>query len=121
VARLTEGAQQLLAELPPAEALRRWMDLFGDWVATKSGMLGTLLVMIESGEIAHAQTHADLIAAVESILRAGRASADLRADVTAEDVAAGLVGIFTVAPLPEQAARADRLLDILVDGLRSSS
>ncbi|GAA3366463.1 hypothetical protein [Saccharopolyspora gregorii] len=45
----------MLAELPPAEALRRWMDLFGDWVATKNGMLGTLLTMIESGEIAHAR------------------------------------------------------------------
>ncbi len=32
------------------------MELFGDWIATKSGMLGTLLAMTGSGEIAHAQT-----------------------------------------------------------------
>ncbi|GAA3629414.1 hypothetical protein GCM10022223_53750 [Kineosporia mesophila] len=55
------------------------------------------------------------------MLRAGRATGDLRDDVTAEDVAAHLIGIFTVAPLPEQAARADRLLGVLMWGLRSSS
>ena len=50
VARLTAGARELLAQLPPPAALRRWMDLFGDWISTKNGMLGTLLAMIESGE-----------------------------------------------------------------------
>ncbi|GAA3361802.1 TetR/AcrR family transcriptional regulator [Saccharopolyspora gregorii] len=118
VQRLTDGARRLLAELPPAEALRRWMDLFGDWVATKNGMLGTLLTMIESGEIAHARTHADLIAAIEEVLRAGDAAGELRGDVAAEDVAAGLIGVFTVAPLPEHGARAGRLLDVLMRGLR---
>ena len=48
VARLTAGARELLDQLPPAAAMRRWMDLFGDWIATKNGMLDTLLAMIES-------------------------------------------------------------------------
>src|SRR5208282_4736989 len=72
VARLTGGARELLARLPPAAALRRWMDLFGDWIATKNGMLGTLLTMIESGEITHARTQAELLAAIDDILTAGR-------------------------------------------------
>src|SRR4051812_43895403 len=118
VARLTDGARELLAELPPAAALRRWMELFGDWIATKNGMLETLLRMIESGEIAHAQTQTDLLAAIDQILDAGRVTGDLRADVTAEDIAAGLIGIFTVARPPEHEARASRLLNILMDGLR---
>jgi AcrR family transcriptional regulator len=121
VSRLTEGAQELLTALTPVEALRRWMDLFGDWIATKEGMLSTLLAMIESDEIAHAQTHADLIAAIEDMLRAGRATGELRSDVTAEDVAAHVIGIFTVAPLPEHAARADRLLGVLMHGLRTAT
>lgn len=118
VTRLTEGAHGLLAEQCPTEALLRWARLFGDWIATKGGMLSTLQTMIDTAEIAHGQTHADLIDAIESILGAGRATGELRADVTAEDVAAQLIGIFTVAPLPAQAARADRLLDILMRGLR---
>ncbi len=118
VARLTDGAGELLAQLPPPAALRRWMELFGDWIATKNGMLDTLRTMIESGEIAHAETRAELLAAIGDILEAGRATGEFRADVTAEDIAASLIGIFTVAHPPEHRARAGRLLNILMDGLR---
>ncbi|HEV2639041.1 MAG TPA: hypothetical protein VGX23_28110 [Actinocrinis sp.] len=52
----------------------------------------------------------------------GRATGELRAEVTAEvtaeDVAASLIGIFTVARPPEHEARAGRLLAILMNGLR---
>jgi AcrR family transcriptional regulator len=118
VGRLTSGARDLLAELPPAAALRRWMDLFGDWTATKTGMLDTLLTMIESHAVGHAQTRDELLAAISAILDAGRAAGDLRPDVTAEEIAASLIGIFTVAHQPGQTVSADRLLDILLDGLR---
>ncbi len=118
VGRLTTGARELLGRLAPAAAMRRWMDLFGDWIATKNGMLDTLLAMIESGEIAHAQTRTELLAAITTILDAGRAAGDLRSDVTAEDIAAALIGIFTVAPRPRHEAKAGRLLNLLMDGLR---
>ena len=118
VERLTVGARELLERFQPAEAMRRWMDLFGDWLMTKHGMIDTLLAMIESGEIALAQTRAELLDVITGILEAGRAAGDLRADVTAEDISASLLGIFTVAGKPEQRPLADRLLDLLMDGLR---
>jgi AcrR family transcriptional regulator len=118
VVRLTTGARELLDQLPPAVAMRRWMDLFGDWIATKNGMLDTLLAMIETGAIAHGQTRTELLAAITTILDAGRAVGDLRRDVTAEDIAASLIGIFTVAPKPQRKALASRLLNLLTDGLR---
>ncbi|HVT69964.1 MAG TPA: helix-turn-helix domain-containing protein [Trebonia sp.] len=118
VERLTAGSRELLARLPPAEAMRHWMDLFGDWIATKSGMLDTLPAMIESGAIAHAQTRTELLAAITTILDAGRAAGDLRPDVTAEDIAAALIGIFTVTHQPGHRAQASRLLNLLMDGLR---
>ena len=70
VKRLTAGARELLGQLPPGTAMRRWMDLFGDWLATKHGMLGTLLAMIESGEIAEPRTRAELLDAIHTILAA---------------------------------------------------
>jgi AcrR family transcriptional regulator len=121
VSRLTTGARELLAELDPPAALRRWMDLFGDWIATKNGMVDTLLAMVESGEIAHARTRAELLAAIDHILEAGRAGGQLRADVPAEDIAAALIGIFTVAGAPEHEAMAARLLNLLMDGLRPAA
>ena len=121
VVRLTTGAHELLGQLPPAAAMRRWMDLFGDWIATKNGMLDTLLAMIESGEIAHVQTRAELLAAITAILDAGRAAGDLRSDVTAADIADSLIGIFTVATRPRYEAKASRLLNLLMDGLRPAA
>jgi AcrR family transcriptional regulator len=121
VQRLTLGASELLEQLPPAKAMRQWMDLFADWVATKHGMLDTLLAMIESGEIAHAQTRAELLEAITAILDAGRTAGDLRADISAEDIAASLLGIFGVAGKPEQRAQASRLLNLLMDGLRPTA
>ncbi len=117
VKRLTLGAREMLGQLTPAEAMRRWMDLFGDWLATKHGMVGTLLAMIESGEIADAQTRTELLDAITTILDAGAAAGDLRADISAEDIAASLLGIFGVAGKPGQRAQANRLLNLLMDGL----
>jgi AcrR family transcriptional regulator len=118
VVRLTNGALDLLADVAPAVAMRRWMNLFGDWIATKNGMLDTLLTVIESGAVGHARTRDELLNAISAILDAGRAAGDLRPDVTAEEIAASLIGIFTVAHQPGQSITADRLLDILLDGLR---
>jgi len=53
-----------------------------------------------------------------TILDAGRAAGDLRADISAEDIAASLIGIFTVVGKPGQHPQADRLLNLLMDGLR---
>ncbi|WP_420037216.1 TetR/AcrR family transcriptional regulator [Streptomyces sp. cg28] len=118
VGRLTNGAHDLLADCAPAVAMRRWMDLFGDWIATKNGMLDTLLTMIESDTVSHARTRDELLNAISAILTAGHTAGDLRPDVTAEEIAAALIGIFTVAHQPGHTVTADRLLDIFLDGLR---
>ncbi len=121
VQRLTVGARELLEQLPADQALRRWMDLFGDWLATKHGMLDTLLAMIDSGAIALTHTREELLDAIGTILAAGSAAGELRTDISAEDIAATLLGIFTVAGNPQQSAQAERLLDLLMDGLRRKS
>ena len=54
--------------------------MFGDWIATKSGMLDTLLAMIESGEIAHTETRTELLAAITEMLDAGRAAGKVASD-----------------------------------------
>ncbi len=118
VRRLVDGAHELLDVLAPAAALRRWMDLFADWVATKQGMLPTLLAMIHAGQIAHAQSREELLQAISAILDAGRAAGEVRGDVDAEDVAASLAGILTVAGGAAQRRQAGRLMDLLMDGLR---
>jgi AcrR family transcriptional regulator len=118
VVRLTTGARNLLAAHPPARALRLWMDLFADWLATKHGMTDTLLAMIDTGEISLAHSRRELLSAITTLLDAGAAAGDIRTDTSAEDVAAALLGLLTVASKPEHHPQAQRLLDLLMDGLR---
>ncbi|MEU5309467.1 TetR/AcrR family transcriptional regulator [Streptomyces sp. NPDC021562] len=117
VRRLTEGADHLLATHPPARAMRRWMDLFSEWLATKNGMIDTLRAMINNKQLGAAHTRTELLAAIDKILAAGRSAGDISADATSEDVAAGLIGIFTVAPITSSSAQAARLLDIFMNGI----
>jgi AcrR family transcriptional regulator len=121
VMRLTKGATEFVVSHPPAEALRRWMDLFAEWIATKNGMANTLVAMIDADQIAHADTRDELLAAVDVILRAGAEAGDIRADARAEDVAAGLIGILTVTGPPSVNPQAIRLLELLHDGLTARS
>ena len=116
--RLTDGAAALLRKLSPDQALRQWMDLFGSWLATKRGMLGTLLAGADS-DGKHAGSRQQVVAAINALLDAGRASDTVRDDVDAEDLVASLVGIFTVAGDPAQRVQAGRLLDLLMDGLQA--
>ena len=81
------------------------MDLFGDWLMTKHGMIDTLLAMIESGEIALAQTRAELLAVITASSTAGRAAGDLRADITAEDIAASFSASSPWPASPSSARR----------------
>jgi AcrR family transcriptional regulator len=118
VRRLTTGARRLLDRLAPADAMRQWMDLFAAWLATKHGMLDTLTAMIDAGEIAQGETRDELLGAIGNILQAGRTAGDIRSDVTPEDLATGLLGILTVAGMPQQRPQSARLLDLLRDGLR---
>ena len=118
VVRLTTGATDLLADHAPARALRLWMDLFADWMATKRGMTSTLLAMIDAGDISLAHTRQELLAAVTAILDAGAAAGDIRPDASAEDIAAALIGILAVSAKPGQRPQAQRLFDLFMDGLR---
>ena len=74
VERLTVGAHELLAQLPPAEAMRGWMDLFGDWLMTKHGMTDTLLAMISRAR-SPSPRPGDLLDVITTILNAGHAAA----------------------------------------------
>jgi AcrR family transcriptional regulator len=117
VRRLTDGADDLLAAYPPAQAMRRWMDLFSEWMATKNGMLDTLRAMIGDKRLGSGHTRAQLLAAIDKILAAGRAAGDIGANATSEDIAAGLIGISVVAPITTSGEQAARLLDIFMAGL----
>jgi len=112
--RLCALATQLVAEHPPAAAMREWMRRYQDFVATKHGLAEALRAVIASGAITSGQTRQRLDGAIATILNAGHRDGSLRADVEPADVSASMAGIMLTAA---DVGQATRMLQLLVDGL----
>ena len=117
--RLCEAAPALLETATPEVALRRWMDLFVDYMTTKRGMAEALRAVIASGGNPFAHSRDKLTATVTTLLAAGVTAGTLRSEVPAADVLTGLSGITLAAGEPAQREQAGRLLDLLLAGLRA--
>lgn len=116
--RLCASAEQLLHDAPPDQALRAWMGRYADFVATKHGMADALRGLIASGSITSTSTRRRLAAAAGQMLDAGHEAELLRADVTPDDVVAAMAGALLAASGEQPRDQVDRLLDLLLDGLR---
>ncbi len=114
LAEVSASAAELLGCHPPAEALRRWMDRYAEFVAAKKGMAESLRVIADSGAIEPNETRESIVAAVSSLLQAGAADGSLRSDVRADDVVVSLLGLLFASSSREQSSR---VLDLLMNGL----
>lgn len=113
------AAEQKLAEtLPPVEALRAWLLLFVDAVATKQIIAPALNALVGDSkkvfEASYAQVHDALRALVKRAVKSG----DIRKDLDPIDLLRALVGVSNVASSPEWQQSARRLVDILIAGSR---
>jgi AcrR family transcriptional regulator len=116
-ARLAARPADLLGELPADRALRAWMSEVLDYLVTKHGMADTLKSLLRGDERLGSHTRAQLTAAVEEFRHAGIAQRVLRADVPAYDILMALAGVTLVAGSGEQREQAERLLDLVLDGV----
>ncbi|WP_413812025.1 TetR/AcrR family transcriptional regulator [Streptomyces sp. OE57] len=121
LARLCAAAPELLAALPPREALRTWLARFMDYANAKLGMADALRGVVASGVNPYAQSHEMIQDALSRLMDAAVAAGVIRSDVTATDMFAALTGIALASGKPEQREQADRLLDLTLDGLSAGS
>ncbi|MFJ2399571.1 TetR/AcrR family transcriptional regulator [Streptomyces sp. NPDC087843] len=116
VQHLCEAAHELAASLPPADALRTWMERFIDFMAAKHGMADTLRVVLsDDGE--RLETRANLAAAVDHLLAAGTNQGVARPHVEAHDVLMTLGGISFMADTEQQPDLAAKLINLLLHGI----
>ncbi len=119
VQQLTDGANHFAAYLPPGEALQAWMRLFVDYVATKK-LIASSLGTIDGGvSELYAASVATILGAMTTLVERARASGDIRANAEPADLLRGLIGLTYRNADPGWEASARRLIDILMDGLRS--
>ncbi|MFD7165334.1 TetR/AcrR family transcriptional regulator [Streptomyces violascens] len=118
VAQLCEAAPALLAQKPPSEALHDWTRLFLDYVTTKAGMADALRAIAATGNSPYGHSRDMIRAAITTLMTACAAAGTIRTDITPTDMATALEGIALTSAKPEQRDRAERLLDLVLDGLR---
>ncbi|GAA3754619.1 TetR family transcriptional regulator [Microbacterium kribbense] len=111
-------ADALLAAHPADVALRRWIDRYAVFVAAKEGMAQAFREAVASGVIAATETREAIRGAVARFVAAGAVAGTLRGDVDADDVTTALLSVV-VGTAGTGTAQRDRVLDIVVDGLRA--
>ena len=121
VEKLTAAGQRFAVTMPPLEALRAWMLLFIDHVASKRLILpamdsvaGGSLRLIEG---ARGLIHSAFVALVQRAINSG----DLRANTDPDDFVRALVGVFYTTALPGWEPSARRIVDILIAGSRPTN
>ncbi|GAB3907688.1 purine salvage operon transcriptional regulator XdhR [Kibdelosporangium lantanae] len=116
VQKLVDWAPELLRTEPPLVALRRWFERLAAQIVIKRG-LGDALTATVHDAVTN-ETHGPVIGAISVLLRAGEADGSIRAGLDPDDVLLMMGCVWRVPPGPAGAEQADRLLDLVIDGLR---
>jgi AcrR family transcriptional regulator len=120
VEQLVELAEQLETDLPPLEALRRWMHANVAFVATKKGMSAALAVAVHASSDLTAYSMDRLGLALERLLLRAVNAGVIREDIGTEDILRTIVGLCYTHDKPGWQSNVLRLVDVFVDGMRRS-
>jgi AcrR family transcriptional regulator len=120
VEQLVELAEQLRTDLPPLEALRRWMHANVAFVATKKGMSTALAVAVHASSHLTTYSMDRLGQALGTLLRRAVEAGEIRDDIGSEDVLRTIVGLCYTHDKPGWQHNVLRLVDVFVDGMRRS-
>jgi len=118
VEQLANGARRLLTSERPGDALREWMRLFVDYIATKKVLASALSAMVGGSTELYATSWARIAGAMSLLVERARAAGDIRPDADPADLLRALAGFTYGAASPDWQASALRLIDILMDGLK---
>jgi AcrR family transcriptional regulator len=113
-----DSAAELLATEPADAALSDWMRAFARYVATKKGMAAALKPVLGPDNELFAYSRRRIHEALNSLVTAAAASGAIRADVNSDDLLSGMSGICMATDTPGWADRTERLVQLLIDGLR---
>jgi AcrR family transcriptional regulator len=117
--QLADAAAQLAANHPPVEALREWMRLFIDYIATKQVMAEALGSLAAGTSALYAATTALVTAALTTLVGQTVATGALRVELDPLDLLRALAGVANAGAGPNSRESAKRLVDIIIAGLRA--
>jgi AcrR family transcriptional regulator len=114
---LQQASDRLAADLPPLEALERWLEVFVEYAATKKHIFHELIEA--TGRDSELMTHSRAVmsGAAQKMVGGAQEAGEVRADVTPADVIR-LVGGCTMMPNFDR-EQTSRILKVVMAGLRA--
>jgi len=120
VDHLVAMAESLADAHEPVAALREWLQALVALVATKTGMVSALAISAETKSAVSQATSERLINALGSLLDRCVARGSLRDALAPRELLHAVVGMCLIQDVPDWQVRVATMIDVLIDGLRSS-
>ena len=118
VEKLAAAERRFAASMSPIEALRAWMLLFVDYIATKKIIASALNAYVGGPSKLYESSRAQVQGAIDAQVKRAIKNGDIREDLEPFDLLRALVGVSNVASGPDWQQSARRLVDILISGSR---
>jgi AcrR family transcriptional regulator len=118
VEKLAAAERELAQDLSPIEALRAWMLLFVDYIATKQIIAPALNTLVGGPSKVYEASAAQITGAIRALVERAVESGHIRSDLDPLDLLRALIGVSNVACGPDWQQSARRLVDILITGSR---
>lgn len=118
VEKLAAAERKFAETMPPLEALRAWMLLFVDYIATKKIIAPALNTLVGGSSKVIETSYTQIHEAIRALVRRAIKSGDIRKDLDAVDLLKALVGVAHMSTTPDWQQTARRLVDILITGSR---
>jgi hypothetical protein len=104
--------------MPPIEALRAWMLLFVDYIATKKIIAPALNTLLGGHSKVFEASYNRIWEAIRALVKRAIKNGDIRKDLDPIDLLRALIGVSNVVSTPDWQQSARRLVDILITGSR---
>ncbi len=117
VQQLADLAPRLLEEHPPLVALRLWFDRLAYYGKIKHSLADVLHAATSEGLVS--ESYGPVIGAITLLLDACTDAGTLRSGIDADDVLLMVGFLWRLDPSNDWEARASRMLDPVMDGLRA--
>src|SRR5271154_6122176 len=114
VEKLAATEKRLSAELPPIKALRAWLLVFIDYIATKKIIAPALNAMAGGPSRVYQQSMHVMEDAANSLASRAVSSGDLRPDVDLRDWMRAISGLSTAGATDDWPAKARKFVDIFL-------
>jgi len=115
--QLTTAATKLSRAHPPLEALRRWMNLFVDYMATKKGLYSVLNALPDGPTALYADTTTQMTEALRMLVDRAVDSGEATVDVDALDLLRAVAGVSQGGAGDDWVKNAKKVARILVAGI----